>query len=360
MVGGVYKNPVNMAGFPAAGDPSGLEAGVPSRMTGGLGGSPQNGERPTGAVVIRQKTLKSPIGCTGIGLHSGAKVTMTLHPAPADHGIVFRRTDLAGGGQLIPADWRHVVETRFCTALAVGDGPRISTVEHLMAALAGSEIDNALVDVSGPEVPVMDGSAAPFVFLIECAGVVEQPAARRALQIRRRVAIDDGERSGSLTPGNGWTINVEIDFESPLIRRQELFFPVHEGSFKRDISRARTFALDSQIGQLKAAGLARGGSLDNAVVISGHRVLNGDGLRYDDEFVRHKILDCLGDLYLAGGPIMGHFRGLRSGHTLNNQLLHKLFTTPDAYRWVAMTEPMESAVPFVAGRAAGGRAVAGR
>ena len=294
-----------------------------------------------------QKTLKSSISCTGIGLHTGARVTMTLRPAEVDHGIVFRRTDVTGPAALVAATWRHVVDTRFCTAVANEAGVRVGTIEHLMAALAGCEIDNAVIDVNGPEVPVMDGSAAPFVFLIECTGVVEQAAPRMAIEILHRVAIADGERSVSLTPGSGFSLSFEIDFDNPLIRQQSMLIELDNGSFKSEISRARTFGFDAQIGALRKAGLARGGSLDNAVVISGNRVVNEEGLRYADEFVRHKVLDSIGDLYLGGAPIIGHFRGVRSGHTLNNQLLRRLFAQRLAWRFVEQSDDLAVAGPAV-------------
>jgi UDP-3-O-[3-hydroxymyristoyl] N-acetylglucosamine deacetylase len=306
-------------------------------------------------MVIWQKTLKSSIRCTGIGLHSGTRVTLVMHPAPSDHGIVFLRADRPGQPR-IPALWSNVVDTRFCTAVAGEDGDRVGTIEHLMAALAGAEIDNLLIEIDGPEVPVMDGSAAPFLFLVECAGIVEQNAPRRAIELLRRVAIEDGERSVSLTPARGFSVGFDIDFENPLISRQSLFVELDSGSFKAEISRARTFGFDDQIMQLQRAGLARGGSLDNAVVVSGGRVLNEDGLRYDDEFVRHKALDSIGDLYLAGAPIKGHFRGVRSGHTLNNQLLRRLFANRSAWRYTTLSD-QDATVELAA--AGGRRASAG-
>ncbi len=233
--------------------------------------------------IVQQRTIKNTIHCRGVGLHSGVKTSLILHPAAPDSGIVFRRTDASGGGAEIAATWRNAVESALCTTLSNGEGITIGTVEHLMAALAGAEIDNVLVELDGPEVPIMDGSAAPFVFLIECAGVVEQDAPRQAIRI------------------------------------------------KSEISRARTFGFLHEVDRMRAAGLARGGSLDNAVVVSGDTILNEGGLRYADEFVRHKLLDSLGDLYLAGAPIIGHFRGLRSGHLLNRKLLEALFATPDAW-----------------------------
>ena len=291
------------------------------------------------STIRRQKTLKASIGCTGIGLHSGAKVTMVLHPAEPDSGIRFRRTDLAGKGTIIPALWSSVGDTRMNTSLAGEGGIGVGTVEHLMSALAGMGIDNCLIDIGGPEVPVMDGSAAPFLFLIECAGVVEQAAARRALRVLKRVVVKDGERMASLTPSSGFSLHFEIDFTSQAIARQEMFVTMGRGAFKSEIARARTFGFEQEVAMLRAAGLARGGSLENAVVIdsTGTRVLNDDGLRYPDEFVRHKVLDAVGDLTLAGAPILGHFHGVRSGHALTNQLLRALFADDQAWCWTTHT-----------------------
>jgi UDP-3-O-[3-hydroxymyristoyl] N-acetylglucosamine deacetylase len=280
--------------------------------------------------VAQQRTLKNPIHCRGVGLHSGIKVSMTLHPAAPGSGIVFRRTDASGAGAEIAAHWRNVVESSLCTTLSNGEGITIGTVEHLMAALAGAEIDNVLVELDGPEVPIMDGSAAPFVFLIECAGVTEQDAPRRAIRILKQVTVGDGEKSATLMPDDGFSMSFEIDFASRAISRQDLSIVFDSDSFKSEISRARTFGLLHEVDRLRAAGLARGGSLDNSVVVSGDTILNEGGLRYADEFVRHKLLDAVGDLYLAGGPIIGHFRGERSGHLLNGKLLEALFTTPGA------------------------------
>ncbi|HJS31980.1 MAG TPA: UDP-3-O-acyl-N-acetylglucosamine deacetylase [Alphaproteobacteria bacterium] len=294
--------------------------------------------------AIRQKTIKTAISCTGAGLHSGVKVTMTLQPAPAGTGIVFRRTDLLRMTRGRPtaadikADYRHVVDTRLCTMLGNAAGATVGTVEHLMAALYGAEIDNLVIEINGPEAPVMDGSAAPFLFLIDCAGVVEQDAPRRAIEILQRVTVDDGKRRLEFLPGAGFAIDFEIDFESTAIRRQSCFVPLSSESFRAEVARARTFGFLHEVKQLRAAGLARGGSLDNAVVVSGDRVLNKEGLRYDDEFVRHKILDCVGDLYLAGAPIVGQINALRSGHKHNNQALHTLFGRRQAWRYIDLTE----------------------
>jgi UDP-3-O-[3-hydroxymyristoyl] N-acetylglucosamine deacetylase len=281
-----------------------------------------------------QQTLKTMISCRGIGLHSGRRVAMRLLPAPPETGIVFRRTDI---GREIRACWENVVESARCTMLAGGDGDCIGTVEHLMAALAGTGIDNAIVELDGPEVPIMDGSAAPFVFLIECAGVAEQAAPRRAVTVLKPVSVVAQGASASLSPGRGFSMSFEIDYESPAIRRQGISLAVDAASFKAELSRARTFGLIEEVAHLRQAGLARGGSLDNVVVVNGDRVLNTGGLRYHDEFVRHKLLDAIGDLYLAGAPIIGHFRGIRSGHMHTRLLLTRLFADPDAW---AYTNPM--------------------
>lgn len=286
--------------------------------------------------AIRQRTLKNAITCSGTGLHSGAKVAMALCPADADTGIVFRRTDRAGRGAEIPARWDHVVDTRLNTMIGDDRGNAVGTVEHLMSALAGAGVDNCIVELSGAEVPVMDGSAAPFVFLIECAGVRELEAPRRAIEILHTVAVGDHERSAILAPGRGFSVSFEIDFDSPVIARQDFFVDLSNGAYAREIARARTFGFEQEVAALRAAGLARGGSLDNAVVVSGDTVLNEDGLRYEDEFVRHKVLDSIGDLYLAGGPILGHFHGYRSGHALNNALLKAVFADATAWRWTTL------------------------
>jgi UDP-3-O-[3-hydroxymyristoyl] N-acetylglucosamine deacetylase len=283
--------------------------------------------------AARQKTLKAAIHCRGVGLHTGARVNMTLHPAAPGTGITFRRTDL--GGAEIGADWRNIVDSALCTTIAKNNA-KVSTIEHLMAALAGLEIDNALVELDGPEVPVMDGSAAPFVFLVECAGIAEQVAPRRGIKVLKPIHVGDAETAATLAPAESFRISFAIDFASSAIRCQELSYDVDAESFKREISRARTFGFLDDVERMRRAGLARGGSLENAVVISGDRVLNKEGLRYDDEFVRHKMLDALGDLYLAGGAIMGHFHGVRSGHALNHQLLKALFADPAAWRPITL------------------------
>lgn len=281
-----------------------------------------------------QKTLKTPIGCTGVGLHTGAKVSMTLKPAAPGQGIVFVRTDLHGKAARISATWQNVIDTRMCTALGNAEGGRVGTVEHLMAALYGCDIDNVTIELDGPEVPVMDGSAAPFVFLIECAGVVDQAAVRRVIEVRREIVVEEDDCRIAIAPASRFELDFEIEFGSSAIARQTCRLDLRAGAFKADLARARTFGFVQDIDRLQAAGLARGGSLENAVVISGNRILNGDGLRYDDEFVRHKMLDCVGDLYLAGAPILGRVTASRTGHRHNNRLLAALFADPAAYRYV--------------------------
>ncbi len=303
----------------------------------GLGGAP---------VTLNQRTLKNAIHCSGIGLHSGVRVAMTLMPAAADSGIVFRRVDLAGQPE-IPALWTHAVETPLCTTIVAEDAPhdvRIATIEHLMSAFAGLGIDNCLVEIDGPEVPAMDGSAAPFVFLIECAGVTEQRAPRRGFRILETVEEREPHRSCRLLPGEGFELRFEIDFDSPVIGRQVFDQEVDEATYKREIARARTFGFFEEVEALRRHGLARGGSLENAVVIDGDQVLNEGGLRFLDEFVRHKALDSIGDLLLAGGPLIGRFEGDKAGHALTLRLLKSLFARPNAVVREPLLAPVASAL----------------
>ena len=281
--------------------------------------------------VQSQQTLRNRISCTGVGLHSGAKVSMTLHPAAPDTGIVFHRADVEGDKADIPASYKNVVDTRLCSTLGNEQGTRIALVEHLMAALMGCGVDNALVEVDGPEVPIMDGSSAPFVFLVECAGLESQAAARRSIRILKTVEARDGIRCATLSPAPAFSVQFEIDFDNDLISHQACSFEPLNGSFKDHLCRARTFGFLEDGEELRARGFARGASLENAVVLSGDRVLNEDGLRYEDEFVRHKVLDSMGDLYLAGAPLVGLFTGVRSGHALHNRLLRSLFADEDAW-----------------------------
>lgn len=289
-----------------------------------------------------QRTLKNTIRCTGIGLHGGEKTYLSLRPAPEGTGIVFHRTDM--GGALIPAKVENVVDTRLCTTLANEDGVRVSTVEHLLAAFAGLGVDNAYVDLDGPEVPIMDGSAAPFVFLIQCAGLTEQNRPKRHIRIKKSVSIkDDGGKKVTFKPCDHFRISFLIDFDHPILSDQGAELEVTETSFIKEVSRARTFGFLKEVETLQSNGLARGGSLDNAIVIGDFRILNEGGLRYENEFVRHKIIDAIGDLSLLGHPILGHFKGVRSGHALNNQLLRKLLSKADAWEFVEMGSTAENA-----------------
>ncbi len=312
---------------------------------------------------VSQQTLKSAIGCSGVGLHTGAKVTMMICPADPDTGIRFKRTDIPGGQAVIPATWDQVVESRLCSTIANEDGIEVKTIEHLMAAFAGVGVDNALVEVNGPEIPIMDGSAAPFVFLIECAGIREQSAPRTAVKVLKPVTVTDGASTAALLPAVGFSVAFDIEFDSPLVASQDHFVEFANGAFKSEISSARTFGFEHEVAAMRAHGLLLGGSLDNAVVVSGEKVLNDSGLRYDNEFVRHKILDSVGDLYLAGAPIIGHFRGSRSGHAMNHRLLAALFADREAWTMTSVKKDqaggfdgkapdfgVPAAIPAAAGR----------
>ena len=300
---------------------------------------------------LKQKTLLRTMNCVGIALHSGEKVSLTLRPAEANTGIIFRRTDSPGSKEIV-ASWDNVVDTRVCTTIGNDDGATISTVEHLMAALAGCHVDNVYVDVNGPEVPVMDGSAQPFVFLIECAGLQEQDAPRRVIEILKPIRVEIGDKMAELVPSDTFSVGFEIDFDSKIVAKQSITVTMINGTFKKEVARARTFGFMHEVEQLQAAGLGLGGSLDNAVIVEDDKVLNEDGLRYDDEFVRHKVLDAVGDLYLSGGIIMGSFKGVRSGHALTNQLLRALFADQSAWRYVDCEEDDSQAEPELAVKSA--------
>jgi len=280
-----------------------------------------------------QRTLKTRIGCRGVGLHSGQRVTMTLLPAAPGTGVVFRRTD---AGAEIPASWFNTIESPRCTILSNGEGITVGTVEHLMAALAGAEVDNAIVELDGPEVPIMDGSSSPFLFLIECAGLVEQEAARRAIKVLKPITVTEDGATAAFLPDHGFSMSFEISFANPVISQQDMCIVFDATTFKAELSRARTFGFLDEVDRLRAAGFGRGGSLDNVVVVSGDHILNAGGLRYADEFVRHKLLDAFGDLYLAGGPIIGRFCGVRSGHTHTRRLLAALFADTEAWRYTSV------------------------
>ena len=257
---------------------------------------------------------------------------MTMKPAAAGTGIVFERTDLNNGGRRFPARFDMVSDTFLCTVLRNASGATLSTVEHVMAALAGCGVDNALIEVDGPELPIMDGSSKAFVSLIERAGVETLAAPRRRIRVLRAVEVREGESVARIAPSESRSFRCEIVFDNPRISRQSALFDLDRETFESDVARARTFGLMEEVESLRARGLALGGSLDNAVVVSGDKVLNEDGLRYENEFARHKVLDAIGDLALAGAPVLGAFEGYRSGHALNNRLLRALFADVDAWR----------------------------
>ena len=284
--------------------------------------------------MLKHRTLKTKIKTTGVGLHSGARVDLMLRPAAPDTGIVFHRVDLAQPVTL-PADARHVGDTRLSSTLR-HDGTSISTVEHVMSALAGLGIDNLHIDVAGPEIPIMDGSAAPFVFLLQSAGIVEQDAAKKYLRITAPVEARDGDKWARFEPWNGFKLDFTIDFPHPMFgsENRQVVIDFAEHSYVREVARARTFGFMQDVEALRAAGLGLGGSLQNAVVLDDFRVLNAEGLRFDNEFVKHKVLDAIGDLYLLGHPLIGQYAAFKSGHGLNNALARALLQRPDAFEIV--------------------------
>jgi UDP-3-O-[3-hydroxymyristoyl] N-acetylglucosamine deacetylase len=297
--------------------------------------------------MIRQRTLKNAIRATGVGLHSGKKVFMTLRPAAPNTGIVFRRIDLDPPVD-IAARAENVGDTRLSTSLSKGD-VRVSTVEHLLSALAGLGIDNAYIDLNAAEVPIMDGSAGPFVFLIQSAGIQEQEVAKRFIRIKRPVMVENGEKSARFEPYHGFKVSFAIDFDHPYFNQTSKFAEIDfsSTSFVREVSRARTFGFMRDVELLRQKSLALGGSLSNAVVVDDYRVLNEDGLRYDDEFVKHKILDAIGDLYLLGHALIGAFHGNRSGHELNNRLLRTLLADEGAFEVVTFADEKSAPVGFL-------------
>ena len=296
--------------------------------------------------MIAQRTLKNVVRATGVGLHSGETVYLTLRPAPENHGIQFKRVDL-DPPVLIRANADSVSQTTLSTCLSSPDGARVSTVEHLLSALSGMGIDNVLIECNAQELPIIDGSASPFVFLIQSAGVREQTAPREYIRIAHIVEVDHEDKVARLEPFNGFRITFSIDFDHPVVDRGECktVVDIDEESFVREVSRARTFGFMRDLDYLKANNLARGGSMANAIVVGEDRILNDDGLRQNDEFVKHKVLDALGDLYLAGRPIIGHYSGNRSGHALNNKLLRQLFSDPSNYEVVTFDRVEDCPIP---------------
>jgi len=278
--------------------------------------------------MIAQRTLEHSIRCSGIGLHSGRKIQLVLHPADENSGITFVRSDL---GVEIPARADHVTDTRLCTTIG-RDDVHIATIEHLLSALTGLGVDNARIEVGGPEVPIMDGSSAPFVFLIQCAGIREQSKAKKVMRILKRVAVEEGDKRCCLYPSAGFSVSYLLDYDHPLLRQRRVKIDFSRQAYTREISRARTFGFLHEVEALQKAGLALGGSLENAIVLDTHRVVNEGGLRYEDECVRHKILDTLGDLALSGYPIVGAFEGELTGHDMNHKLVTALLADPSSYR----------------------------
>lgn len=284
-----------------------------------------------------QTTIKNRMICEGVGVHTGITSTVTLNPAPENTGIIFRRTDQEGMAGIIPARFDRVTDTKLGTTIGNAYGVKVHTVEHLMAAIVGSGVTNLIVDIDNAEVPIMDGSAAPFVFLIECAGIQKQSQAQRAIRVRETVRVEDGEKYAELRPGIGFSAELEIAFENcKVIDRQFYAFDLDAPSFKAELARARTFGFRHEVEFLQKNGLARGGSLANSIVLDGERVMNQEGLRYSDEFVRHKLLDVVGDLALAGAPLFAQFRGYKTGHALNNKLLRTLFARRSAWEYVTL------------------------
>jgi UDP-3-O-[3-hydroxymyristoyl] N-acetylglucosamine deacetylase len=291
--------------------------------------------------MLKQRTLKNAIKTTGVGLHTGARVEILLRPAAPNAGIVFHRVDLEQP-VTIPADALHVGETRLSSTLKHG-GAAISTVEHMMSALAGLGIDNVHIDVAGPEIPIMDGSAGPFVFLLQSAGIVEQDAPKRYLRILDTVEVRDGDKWARFEPFNGFKLDFTIDFPHPMFgsENRHVVIDFAEHSYVKEVARARTFGFMQDLEAMRDAGLGLGGSLQNAVVLDEYRVLNSEGLRYDNEFVKHKVLDAIGDLYLLGHPLIGQYTAFKSGHGLNNAVARALLARTDAFELVSFAEPAE-------------------
>jgi UDP-3-O-[3-hydroxymyristoyl] N-acetylglucosamine deacetylase len=297
--------------------------------------------------MIKQRTLKNVIRATGVGLHTGEKVYLTLRPAAVDNGIVFRRVDLDPVVE-IPARPEYVGDTRLSTALRNGK-VTVSTVEHLMSALAGLGVDNAYVELTAAEVPIMDGSAGPFVFLVQSAGVVEQTAPKIFIRVKKVVEVKAGDKWARFDPFEGFKVSFSIDFDHPIFAKspQSAVVDFSTTSFVKEVSRARTFGFMHEVEALREAGLALGGSPDNVIVMDSYHILNEDGLRYEDEFVKHKILDAIGDLYLLGHPLIGEFTAYKSGHTLNNMLLRALLEQESAWELVSFDDPSEAPISFM-------------
>lgn len=291
---------------------------------------------------VYQHTVKETVVISGIGVHSGAPATLTIHPAPAGTGIVFVRSDITDRDNVIPARWDHVVDTRLCTVIANKAGATVSTIEHVMSAFAAMGVDNARVDIDGPETPIMDGSAKPFIDALDRTGLSRQKMPRKVLVIKKTISVQDGDKEAILSPADGQFFGFEIEFDNALIGRQKYTLELKENTFRGEIAAARTFGFLHEVEMLRKMGLARGGSLDNAIVVDGDKVMNPDGLRFKNEFVRHKILDAIGDIYLAGLQMIGHYHGVKAGHAMNNKVLHALFADPTAYAIVTLNQQEET------------------
>lgn len=283
-----------------------------------------------------QSTLQKKITVNGVGLHSGKDIVLSICPARPNEGIVFVRTDVTEKNNVIPALWDHVADTQLCTVIANEDGVSVGTIEHLMSALRGCGVDNATIEVSGAEVPVMDGSALPFLELIEEAGVIVQPSPRRVIKVLKDVSVEQDGKRVTLSPAENSSFLGEIHFDHPAIGSQSFETQLFNGNYKHDIAGARTFGFLHEVEWMRSKGLALGGSLDNAIVLDPAGVMNPDGLRFEDEFIRHKLLDAIGDLYLAGMPIMGAYNGVKAGHAMNNAILKALFADKDAYEVIEL------------------------
>ena len=298
--------------------------------------------------MLKQRTLKKAISATGVGLHNGEKVTLTLRPAAADTGIVFKRVDLPQPNEIL-ATPSAVHDTRMCSALEA-NGVRVATVEHIMSALAGLGVDNVYIDIDAAEIPIMDGSSGPFVFLLQEAGLLEQAAAKKFIRVKKIVEVVEGDKWVRFEPYHGFKVDFTIDFNHPVFEQSgnnvKIDFAVD--SYIKEISRARTFGFMHEVEYLRSNGLARGGSLDNAIVLDEYRVLNSDGLRYDDEFVKHKALDAIGDLYMLGHPILGAFQAYKSGHALNNKLLRALLADAEAWEYITFEKAEDAPSEFLA------------
>ncbi|MDE1152950.1 MAG: UDP-3-O-acyl-N-acetylglucosamine deacetylase [Micavibrio sp.] len=285
---------------------------------------------------VSQHTVKHPFTVTGVGVHSGAPATLTVKPAAPFAGIMFVRTDIKDRANVIAARWNNVTDTKLCTVLTNADGVSVSTVEHILSAFAALGLDNAIVEIDGPEIPIMDGSAEAFVAALDKTGLLRQNEHRRVLRIKKTVTYTEGDKEVTLSPSESQFFGFEIAFDNPVIGRQKYTHQLKEATYRADIAAARTFGFLHEVEALRKMGLARGGSLDNAIVVDGDRVLNDGGLRFKNEFVRHKILDAIGDIYLIGLQMVGHYHGVKAGHAMNNKILHVLFSQPDAYEIVEL------------------------